>query len=35
MKVFQLHYHTAVKIEDLQVFPLNLEQIFGMYFMTV
>ena len=30
MKVLQLHYHTAVKIEDLQLLPLNLERTYGM-----
>jgi hypothetical protein len=35
MKVLHLHYSTAVKIEDMQLFPLKLEGIFASSFMTL
>jgi hypothetical protein len=34
-KELQLHYNTAVKIEDLRLFPCNSERIFASYFMTL
>jgi hypothetical protein len=34
MKVLWLHYNMAVKMEDLQLYPVNLERALAFHFMT-